>query len=225
MSCFHGNALVFPGSNAGIQTEEGPSAYKEAIDFLLQQKRRELLEPSKGLCRICEDYVAQCKDTDEMENIDMDKIINKYGTFRGSFSRAIDFGGETPENVVVFLTVCDGDKSRGQRNTILNPDAKLVGVATGKHKSFGYFNVIITCSKFTNKIDADDNGFLDAQSRAIKIDESANYNDDEEEEEIIGTDQEEEIVVENGKKRKKIKIIKKYRDGRKRIETSYQDLQ
>ena len=223
MTCFHGKALVFPGANGGIETEEGAAAYQEAVDYLLQQERRELLTPSKGLCRICEDYVAQCKQTEEMENIDMDKIINKYGTFRGSFSRAIDFGGETPENVVVFLTVCDGDKSRGQRNTILNPEAKLVGVATGKHPSFGYFNVIITCTKFNNKVDADDNGFLDAQSRAMKVDEFANHNDDEDE--VVSTEIKEEIIVENGKKKKLIKTIKNLKDGRKRVETSKQDIE
>ena len=31
----------------------------------------------------------------------MEEIINKYGIFAGSSSRAMDFGGETPEQAVI----------------------------------------------------------------------------------------------------------------------------
>ena len=31
----------------------------------------------------------------------MEEIINKYGIFAGFFNRAMDFGGETPEQAVI----------------------------------------------------------------------------------------------------------------------------
>ena len=148
----------------------------------------------------------------------MDKIIKKYGSYGGSFSRAVDFGGETPENVIVYLTVCDGDKSRGQRNTLLNPDAKFVGVATGKHSVYGYFSVIITCTKFNNKVDQNDYGLLDAESLAVKVED---VQDNEElPPDVLKIEKQEEIIEENGKKKKVIKIIKFLDDGRKLIETT-----
>ena len=214
MTCFTGNVLHFPGNDSCITTEEGPKAYEEAIDYLMLQERRELLNPSKGLCRICEEYISKIIQTDEIEKVDMDPIINKYGSYKGSFSRAIDFGGERPENVVVYLMVCDGDRSRGQRNTLLNPDVKLVGVGTGKHPSFGYFSVIITCIQFKNKIDSDDNGLLDAESLAIKINEEENKDD-----EVEHVTKEEKIINRNGKKIKIVKKIAQLKDGRKKIET------
>ena len=55
---FKGKLLCLPGSNAGIQTEEGIEAYKEAVDFLSKHSRIEALKPSKGLCRIAEDFVS-----------------------------------------------------------------------------------------------------------------------------------------------------------------------
>ena len=216
--CFNDKVLHFPGNDSCITTEEGVDAYNEAIEYLIRAERREPLNPSKGLCRICNEYISKIKHIDDIESVDLDAIIKKYGSFKGSFSRAIDFGGERPENVIVYLVVCDGDKSRGQRNSLLNPEVKLVGVGTGKHDSFGYFSVIITCTEFHNKIDDDDNGFLDAQSLAIKV------NEDEEEvdsaDEVESIDKKEEIVVEDGKKKKKIKVIKTLKDGRKQIETT-----
>ena len=223
MTCFSGNILRFPGNDNGIATEEGAQAYQEAVDYLLQEDRRESLTPSKGLCRICEEYISLAKQTEDLESIDMDKLIKKYGSYGGSFSRAIDFGGETPENVVVYLIVCDGDKSRGQRNTLLNPDVKLVGVATGKHSSYGYFSVIITCTKFNNKIDSDDNGFLDAESLAVQVDEPKD-DGGALPPDVESVDREEAIIVENGKKKKVIRIIKKLEDGRKIVETTKQNI-
>ena len=42
-------------------------------------------------------------------------MVEKYGTYSGNISRALDFGGETPENVLVNLIVSDGDPTRDQR--------------------------------------------------------------------------------------------------------------
>ena len=77
---FKGKLLCLTGSNAGIQNEEGPDAYKEAVDFLSKQSRIEALKSSKGLCRIAPDFISavQKPDSNDLENIDMDEIINKW---------------------------------------------------------------------------------------------------------------------------------------------------
>ena len=159
---FKGNLLCLPGSNAGIQTEEGPEAYREAVDFLSNHSRIEPLKPSKGLCRIAEEFVeAVQKDTNDLESKDMEDIINKYGSFGGSFSRAMDFGGETPEQAVINLIVSDGDKTRGQRESLLSTEIKRIGVANGEHPTYRHCTAIVTCTEFENTVDDDDNGLLD----------------------------------------------------------------
>ena len=158
---FKGKLLCLPGSNAGIQTEEGPDAYREAADFLSRQSRIEALKPSKGLCRIAEDFIAAVqKDSNDLESKDMEDIINKYGSFSGSFSRAMDFGGETPEQAVINLIVSDGDKSRGQREALLSTEIKKIGVANGEHKTYRHCSAIVTSTEFENTYDYDDNGLL-----------------------------------------------------------------
>ena len=162
ISYFDGKLLNLPGSEASIETQEGPDAYTEAINFLSKQKGIESLEPSKGLHRAAKDFVALVKNKgpEDLESIDLDKVVEKYGKYSGNLSRALDFGGETPEQVLVNLIVSDGDPKREQRENLLNKELKKVGAAIGKHDEFGYVATIIAVSKFTNERDKDDKGFI-----------------------------------------------------------------
>ena len=159
MNYFKGNLLCLPDTNAGIQTEEGVEAFKEAVDFLNKQENLEPLKPSKGLCRIAEEFIAiyQKPDSGELANKDMEDIINKYGSFSGSFSRAMDFGGETAEMAIINLVVSDGDPSRGQRESLLSNEIKKVGVANGEHEVYRHCSAIITSAEFDNAFDKDNN--------------------------------------------------------------------
>ena len=112
-------------TNVGIQTEEGAEAFKQAIDSLLKERRREPLIPSKGLCKISEMLISEAqKDIDNVGNIEIEKFIKKMGTYKGGLSRIFEIGGETPEMVVINSVVCDGDPSRGQRESLLNAEVK-----------------------------------------------------------------------------------------------------
>ena len=247
---FKGKLLCLPGSNAGIQTEEGAEAYSEAVDFLSKQSRIEALKPSKGLCRIAEEFISEVQkpDSNDLENIDMEEIINKYGSFSGSFSRAMDFGGETPEQAVINLIVSDGDKTRGQRESLLSTDIQRIGVANGEHSTYRHCTAIVTCSEFENIIDNDDNGLLEEgnASKNIKKDKEKvrpkkvseikdnekyggraqkNYENKDEGEEVLppgvaSINKTEKTVMENGTKKKITKIIKIMEDGSKQVETT-----
>ena len=180
MNYFKGNLLCLPDTNAGIQTEEGVEAFKEAVDFLNKQEKIEPLKPSKGLCRIAEEFIAiyQKPDSGELANKDMEDIINKYGAFSGSFSRAMDFGGETAEMAIINLVVSDGDPSRGQRESLLSTEIKKVGVANGEHEVYRHCSAIITATEFDNTFDKDDNGLL-TQSKPKNIKNKENIKNDE----------------------------------------------
>ena len=97
---------------------------------------------------------------DQIGNIDLEEIIAKYGSFSGSLNRAMDFGGEDPEQVLINLIVCDGDPNRGNRESLLSTDLKKVGVANAKHPTYRFCTLIISCTKFKNTVDSDDNGFI-----------------------------------------------------------------
>jgi hypothetical protein len=212
ISYFDGNLLKLPGSEASIETQEGVAAYNDAINFLSKQKPVEPLQPSKGLARIAKDFVSEIQkiNPDEIGNIDLDKIIEKYGKFTGDLARAMDLGGETPEQVLVNLMASDGDPSREQRDSLLNNNLKKVGIGFGKHEDFKYVTVIVSCTKFVNNKDSNDSGYFSRSKYNNPSDPSRK---------VISENRTEKEIIENGKKKKLVKITKTFADGTKETET------
>lgn len=225
---FKGKNLKPPKSVHGIKTEEGASAYIEAAEFLSRQDGVDPLEPSKGLARICLDFMEKAKNIEpsELNNIDLEEIIAKYGSFSGNLNRAMDFGGEDPEQVLINLLVCDGDPNRGNREALLASDLKKIGIANSQHTSFRYCTLVISCTKFKNKVDSDDYGFVGGTYPSQKSetgDGSGKAKDDAPQDNgpkrVISEKRSEQIVEENGKKKKIVKILREMSDGSKETET------
>ena len=165
---FDGKVLNLPGRKAGIQTHEGPKAYNEAVNYLSRQNPVEPLNPSRALFRVAQDYIKkiQRKNADS-GGVDIDALIDKYGTYYGDFVNATDYGGLTPEQSIINLIVSDGDFNRVQREQLLSSSYKLIGGATGTHPIFKNCTCIFMCSEFENKKDKEDIGFLDGSSYNI----------------------------------------------------------
>ena len=147
-----GKILRVPGSNVGIKTNEGKDAYIEAANFLKNEATAvSAFEPSDGLTAIAQDCldIVVKEDPSKIGDINMYEIIAKHGEFTGNFSRAMEFGANTSEQVVINLVVSDGDKTRVQRYSLLNANLKRIGVATGKHDTYRTCTVIVSCTKFT----------------------------------------------------------------------------
>ena len=154
---FQGKILRLPNSKVGIKTHEGADAYDECAKFLRSAESLEAMVPSKGLTKIANELLEVVqKDVSQIGSVDMNAIIDKYGSFTGSFNRVMECGGSTPEQVVINLLVSDGDKSRGQRDGLFTKSLKRIGVASGKHDDYGTATVIIFCTKFENSVDSDD---------------------------------------------------------------------
>ena len=213
---FKGNTLRIPGTKRGIDTEEGAAAYIEAVDFLAKQEGIPSLEPSKGLGRICADFMEKAENMspEEIGNIDLEEIIKKYGSFKGDLNRAIDFGGEDPEQVLINLIVCDGDPNRGNRESLLSTDLKKIGIKHTKHSTYRFCTLIISCSKFRNNVDSDDYGFIEKDNTG-----DAKEGEDASPEGVVSEDRTEKIVMEKGKKVRIIKIVRTKTDGSKETET------
>jgi hypothetical protein len=154
---FNGKILKMPDSTVGIKTQEGADAYDECIQFLRSAEPAEETVPSKGLTKIANELLAVVqKDASQIGSVDMNELIERYGSFSGAFNRVMECGGSTPQQVVINLLVSDGDKSRSQRNVLLNKAVKRIGVASGKHDIYRNASIIIFCTKFDNSVESDD---------------------------------------------------------------------
>lgn len=239
ISYFKGKTMIIPGSKAGMKTEEGAEPFKEAVDVLSKTEPVEPLEPSKGLQRIAKDFLAEVLkvDPNELNNINVDDIMQKYGSFLGSMNREVDMGNETPEQVVMSLIASDGDQTRSHRECLLSTDLKKIGVANGKHPTYRHCTIIFFCTKFTNNVDKDDHGYINGSSTVTeekkvegqtlkpkkvvlkKEEPEVVENDEEVRDDVVSETRNEKIVIENGKKKKVIKITRTLKDGSKEVET------
>ena len=109
--------------------------------------------------RIVQNFISavQKPDSNYLKNTDMEEIINKQGSFSGSFVRVMEFGGETPEQAVFNSIVSDGDKSRGQRESLFSTKFKKIGDENGEHVTYRHYITIVTCTEFENTVNDDDN--------------------------------------------------------------------
>jgi hypothetical protein len=239
ISYFKGKTMIIPGSKAGMKTEEGAEPFKEAVDVLSKTEPVEPLEPSKGLERIAKDFLAEVLkvDPNELNNINVDDIMQKYGSFLGSMNREVDMGNETPEQVVMSLIASDGDQTRSHRECLLSTDLKKIGVANGKHPTYRHCTIIFFCTKFTNNVDKDDHGYISGSSTVTeekkvegqtlkpkkvvlkKEEPEVVENDEEVRDDVVSETRNEKIVIENGKKKRVIKITRTLKDGSKEVET------
>lgn len=250
---FKGNIVRLPGQKGGLQTEEGFAAFEEAAKYLKTCNPVDEIIPSKGLSKIAKDYLDKIGESEinDMGEIEIDSIIKKYGHFTGSFSNGMDFGSETPELVAINLVVSDGDEDRGNRDLILNPKLKKIGISTRIHKIYGNLTIIVSCEDFINNVDKDDlenygGKVILGRKKSQTGPKSANIpapatptapttttnttapttknNDGNEinDPNILGCERRVRTVVERGKKKRKIIYLKKYKNGQKKREVRYE---
>lgn len=145
-----------PDDKNKVKTQEGAAAYDEAIDFLKNKAEAvEALIPSKGLNKIAIDILTEYQKNIDAE-IDLDTIIGNHGAYEGAYRQVVQFGSNRPEQIIINLVVSDGDKTRGQRDALLQKNLKKVGVAFGPHDIYNHLTVVTECTKFDNTIDPDD---------------------------------------------------------------------
>ena len=245
---FQGKILRMPNTNVGIKTQEGADAYEECAKFLRSAESADQLTPSKGLTKIADELlVVVQKDPSQIGTVDMNELIDKYGSFVGSFNRIMECGGATPEQVVINLLVSDGDKSRNQRDVLLNKGLKTVGLASGKHDIYRTATLIVMCTKFENKSDSDDfetyggnvkkqpqpqpqptggltmlnEKIVEQPKPVIKEPPKETKIDDDN---VVSVDRAERVVVDGGKRKKKITLTKHYKDGHTEKEVKFENL-
>ena len=150
-SKFQGNILKLPNMKNGIVTTEGPTPYYEAASFLKSLPKLKLLKGSDALCEAAQDLanqMSQLMDFAAMSSIDRQEIINKYGSYSGSFGQSTDFGSLYPEMIVMNLIVDDGDTQRRNRNMMFDDNYNKIGVGIQKHDKFKSVTVIMYATEF-----------------------------------------------------------------------------
>ena len=162
---FTGDIIQIPEIEVQVSTQEGVVPYTETIEYLKEQEPVEQLIASRALCEIAQEILDKVVDseTGEIEEAIAEKIIDSHGNFSGKFTRAMDFGGFTSEQIVINFIVCDGDPERTQRDPLLGKGLTKVGVAFGKHNIYSTVCVLVSCTEFESNNSDDTPIFKDVK--------------------------------------------------------------
>ena len=162
---FTDDIIQIPEIDVQVSTQEGVVPYTETIEYLKKQEPVEQLTASRALCEIAQEILDKVVDseTGEIEESEVEKIIDSHGNFSGKFTRAMDFGGFTSEQIVINFIVCDGDPERTQRDPLLGKGLTKVGVAFGKHNIYSTVCVFVSCTEFESNNSDDTPIFKDVK--------------------------------------------------------------
>ena len=200
---FTDKAIKLPDFNIKIMTQEGAAPYIDTIEFLKGKEKLNELIPSKALCEIAQEIFDSLKDseTGEVDEELYSNLIDKYGSFNGKFTRAMDFGGFSTEQIVINFLVCDGDPDRSQREPILGSGLNKIGVAFGTHSIHSTICVLLTCTEFNNTKDPDD-GMVFKDTEQEESEKLEKENAEKEKLEKEKAEKEEEELAKKAKKEK-----------------------
>ena len=130
--------LNYPGDDKTIRTREGVKAVYECLNELKKATPQPIMYPSKSLTKSASDHQKDQAKTGKTghtgsDNSDLKQRIERYGKWQVRIAENIAYGNSSARQVVIFLLIDDGVKSRGHRKNLLHPTYKTIGVSCGKH--------------------------------------------------------------------------------------------
>ncbi len=138
---YNNKLLNYPGEKISIRTQEGVNALYECVSELQKATPQPIMYPSKALTKAASDHQKDQTETGKTghtgsDNSTLKERIERYGEWQVRIAENIAYGNQSARQIVIFLLIDDGVKSRGHRKNLLNPDLKVVGVSFGKHRVY-----------------------------------------------------------------------------------------
>ena len=175
---FDGNLLRLPDKNEILETEEGPRAYKEAIEFLKNQKPINIIEFDEEASKVAQDYskfLFSSKEDQIEDEAQIEQRVEKYLEYDYSLSENIDFGGSTGIEVIVNLLVDDGVKNRIHRDNLFSDKYDYYGVGVFEHPDYDFCTVIDYFGDIIGYKDPEKNKIFQAKKANKKPNKNKKY--------------------------------------------------
>ena len=142
-----GDMLKYDGRTT-IRMKEGITAVDDAIDELRKAEpfpeltfNEALSEAAKAHC----DELGKPNALPKNEGAGGETVkdrLKRFGKIVHTYGQSMSFNCISAEEVVVQLLISDGNKERRHRKNLLNPEYKVVGIASGKHEEYNTMAVI-----------------------------------------------------------------------------------
>lgn len=142
---FDGNILTRPEKDECIETQEGPAPFKEAIEFLKNQRPIPEITFDEEASKVAEEYAQYLSKNPEQNEDDeskLDERCQKYLEYDFAISECIDYGGTNGKEVILNLLVDDGVLDRTHRENLFSTKFGYYGVGVGTHPEYEFCTVI-----------------------------------------------------------------------------------
>lgn len=139
--------ILFRPGEVPIETNEGPTAYEEAINFLKRQKPIESLTFDERLSKACQDHAEDLGQKglvshDSSLGKSVSERIEQHCEWEECCAENLDFGTRNGVDVIISLLVDDGVKDRGHRLNLFKEEIKIIGIACSVHKEYETVTVL-----------------------------------------------------------------------------------
>ena len=133
-----------------FKTREGPKAAKDLLyDLKNRHSNEHPLKWSFGLHMLADEKARLLGETGlsttegSSHHRSLPQRASDYVVLKGRVSEVVDFGADSPDEVIESILIDDGLGSRKRRATLLDPVYQYAGVGTALHSQFGVVVVIV----------------------------------------------------------------------------------
>lgn len=143
-----------------VETQQGKSAYEDAINFLSKKAAQKSFAKSVGLYNVVKEHAG--KLTKNEHQLDA-KSMEKHGLAIGSVLEVVEYGPwRSGMDWCIAFLVDDGKVHKKHREYLLDPKFSFAAVGLDDHEAYGSVCVIAFAEKF---IEFDlDNGVVESQA-------------------------------------------------------------
>jgi uncharacterized protein YkwD len=139
--------IVQRGRKIMLVTREGPAAAQEAARALEAVRPVPGLELSLPLCHAANDHLKDQAPLDKVghkgtDGSDPFTRIHRYSAGMFRVGEVMSLGNDSAQEVVQGFLIDDGVPGRGHRQSLLNQDYTLAGLACGKQARWGVMCIV-----------------------------------------------------------------------------------
>jgi len=133
--------ILYRPKEVPIETNEGATAYLEAIEFLKKQKPVDTLTFDERLSTACQEHAEDLGQKglvshESSKGVSVSERIEKYCEWEKCCAENLDFGTKTGKDCIIALLVDDGDIERGHRENLFKPEMSYIGIGAAIHKDY-----------------------------------------------------------------------------------------
>ena len=135
---------------------EGKTPVEEVIEVLKTTNPLPEFNASNGLIRAAADHSQDLVRNNKTGHYGTngslpDDRTSLYGTALNGVNENITYGAKTARDIVFTMLIDDGNANRNHRKNLLNPNLKIIGLATGENKAAGLHCVLVLTPTFSDK--------------------------------------------------------------------------